>query len=135
MRMSGVVPPILLTVPVLPVPDLPAVVAGLRAIGFTVDETTPRNATATWPGTVLELVHAPSTRGIGCHLVVESIDVLVATWKAAGIDPRIVDNGQERIVFLELPGGLSLSFGVHLPPGYQQSTRRRKPGRRASRAH
>jgi len=135
-RMTGDVPAAILTVPVLPVPDLAAVAAGLRALGFTVVETAePRTATAMWPGMVLELVHAPSTRGTGCHVVVETVDTLVDVWRSSGIDVRIVENGPERIALVELPGGLSLTFGDQLPAGFQPATKRRKPRRRSASTH
>ncbi len=126
MRLTGDVPSVLLTVPVLPVPDLGAVVAGLRALGFAVTESSePRTATATWPGMAIELVHAPSTRGTGCHIIVEAIDALLAVWQRSGIDVRIVEHGGDRIAFIEVPGGLNLTFGDRLPAGYEPAKKRR----------
>ncbi len=125
MQLTGDVPSALLVVPVLPVPDLGAVVAGLRGLGFVVAESSERTATATWPGMAIEIVHAPSTRGTGCHIVVETIDSLHAIWERSGVDVRIVEHGGDRIAFVEVPGGLNLTFGDRMPAGYEPVKKRR----------
>jgi hypothetical protein len=138
LRMSGPVPAAILAVPVVPVvpvADLAAAAAGLRALGFTVTESVePPTATATWPGLMIELVRAPSTPGGGCHIVVEAIDPLVAVWQSLGVDVRVMEHGGERVAYVEVPGGLSLTFGDRLPTGFQAPVkpRRRSPRRRAS---
>lgn len=132
---SGPVPTAILTVPVLPVSDLAATVAGLRALGFTVTENAELpTATASWPGLVIELAHAPSAPGSGCHVVVEEIDTLVAAWKRIGVEVSVVEHGGERLAHVEVPGGLTLSLGTRLPPAYQPlgRPRRKAPRRRAS---
>lgn len=132
-RWSGPVPTAILTVPLLPVADLAATVVGLRALGFTVTEAAELpTATASWPGLVMELVHAPSTPGSGCHVVVEELDALVAAWRQLGVEVAVVDHGGERMAHVEVPGGLTLTLGTRLPPAYQPlgSKPRRKPPRR-----
>jgi hypothetical protein len=134
-RMSGPVPAAVLTVPILPVADLAAAAAGLRALGFTVTESVdPPSATATWPGLAIELVHVPAAPGGCCHIIVEAIDPLVAAWKDLGVEVHVVEHGGERVAYVEVPGGLSLTFGTRLPAAYRPPAgpRRRSPRRRAS---
>ena len=136
-RWGGPVPAAILTVPVVPVADLAATAACLRALGFTVADSVEAGAPtarATWPGLMIELVQAPSVIGGGCHIVVEEIDTLVAVWKHIGVDVHVVEDGGERMAYVEVPGGLSLTFGTRLPAGYQPPARprRKSPRRRAS---
>jgi hypothetical protein len=132
---NGQAPVAVLTVPVLPVADLGAAAAGLRALGFTVTESAePQSASASWPGLVIELAHAPSAPGGCCHIVVEEIDSLVDVWKKLGVDVHVHDLGGQRVAHIEVPGGLSLTFGTRLPAAYQPlaKPRRRAPRRRVS---
>lgn len=132
-RMSGAVPRIVATVPVLPVPDLAATTAGLRALGFTVEKDPELpHATASWPGSALELIDAPSSRGAGCHLVVEpgALETLAAVWQRGGVEVREVDQLGEHILVVEVPGNLTLTFGERPPPSGEPEP---PPRRRASR--
>lgn len=134
-RMTGAVPAALLTVPILPVSDLAAAAAGLRALGFNVTESAELpTMTASWPGLVIELAYAPQGPGGCCHIVVEAIDALVAVWNDLGIDVRVLDHVGERVAHVEVPGGLTLLFGTRLPAAYRPRVkpRRSSPRRRPS---
>ncbi len=133
-RWSGPVPAAVVAVPVLPVSDLEAAANGLRALGFTVTE--PGDAptvSAVWPGLMIELVRAPSTYGGGCHVVVEDLDPLVAAWEERGVEMKVVVHGDERVAFIQVPGGLSLTFGDRLPTGYRPAAAATRPCRTPSR--
>lgn len=136
-RWGGPVPAAILTVPVVPVADLAATAACLRALGFTVTDSVEAGiaaARATWPGLMIELVQALPAAGGACHIVVEEIDTLVAVWKHIGVDVHMVEHGGERVAYVEVPGGLRLTLGTRLPAGYQPPSRpgRKAPRRRAS---
>lgn len=97
--MSGPVPAAILMVPVLPVEDLAAAAAGLRALGFQVEEAAEgpvATATASWPGLMLQLVGAPAVIGGCCHVVVEEIDALVGAWRSAGVEVQVIERGGGR---------------------------------------
>ncbi len=134
-RLTGPAPAAVLTVPILPVVDLAAAAAGLRALGFTVtesDELPAPTASVSWPGLLIELVHAPASRGSGCHIVIEEFETLVATWKRLGVDVQVSEQDGERMAYVEVPGGLGLTFGSRMPPDYQPppARPRRRPARR-----
>lgn len=131
-RLAGDVPTVLLTVPVLPVFDARAAMAGLRALGFEAEPAdNPRIVAVRFPGLAMELVETPGTQGAGCHTVVASLPGLIAAWQAAGVPVQIVEQAGEQVALVEVPGGLNLTVADQLPHRYQPPRRRRVPRRRA----